>query len=177
MTKSILIVEDELNFRNILKLSFERLGYKVTDIAREREYITFKNRHFDYVILDLQLENGNTFSLIPLIKRHHPECKILILTGFGTVTAAVQAIKLGADNFIHKPATTSKILEAIEGTKGENPTESSTPPTLAEQEREYIEYVLQRCSGNISKAARELGIHRQSLQRKLKSYVPHRSLD
>ncbi|SMF25497.1 response regulator transcription factor [Pseudobacteriovorax antillogorgiicola] len=172
--KSVLLVEDDKRFRDTLRASFEGLGYQVFAIASEREYFSLKVKSIDYAVLDLQLEKGSSLSIIPLIKRYHSDCRILMLTGFGTVTAAVQAIKLGADNFIHKPATLSRILSALDEDISNLDDIPQETPTLARQERDYIEFVLARCDGNISKAARELGIHRQSLQRKLRSYPPLR---
>lgn len=168
--KTVLLVEDDLGFRDALQKSFERAGFQVYGISSSREFVSFRNKPIDYAVLDLQLEKGSSLPLIPQVRKSHPKIRVLILTGFGTVTAAVQAIKLGADNFIHKPATLKRILEALEDDRSEEV--PSSTPTLARQERDYIEFVLNRCGGNISQAARELGIHRQSLQRKLRTYPP-----
>lgn len=168
--KHILIVDDDSSFAATLGKSLTRKGFKVTTIETVANYYALGLKNLDYCILDLQLLKGTSLNLIGPIKQRFPESKILILTGFGTVTAAVQAVKLGADNLIHKPATVNQILDAL----GHEPNASAElpkeAPTLARHERDYIEYVLNKCDGNISQAARELGIHRQSLQKKLKSF-------
>lgn len=175
--QSILILDDDDQFRITLESSFKRLHYHTSSIAKISQYYGLSARNFDFAVIDLQLEKGTSLPLIPVLRKHLPNCRILVLTGFGTVTAAVKAIKSGADQFIHKPATMSQILTAL-NTNAESledvPIEA---PTLARYERDYIEFVLSSCGGNISKAARQLGIHRQSLQKKLKSFPPQAKVD
>ena len=99
---------------------------------------------------------------------------MVVLTGHGSIATAVQATKLGAVNYLTKPVD----VETIERALRSDPDDDEAIPipeqyqSLARHEREYIEFVLAECEGNISRAARRLGIHRQSLQRKLRKYTP-----
>jgi two-component system response regulator RegA len=106
----------------------------------------------------------------------NPEVRVLILSGFGSISTAIDAIKLGAVNFLPKPADVDDILNAFKrgGAEVEMPeTDEEIPvPTLAQAEWEHIHRVLADCSNNISEAARRLGIHRRSLQRKLRKRAP-----
>jgi two-component system response regulator RegA len=115
-------------------------------------------------------------TLIQDLKEISPDVRILILSGFGSIATAIDAIKLGAVNFLPKPADVDDILNAFKrgGTEVEVPeTDEEIPvPTLAQAEWEHIHRVLADCSNNISEAARRLGIHRRSLQRKLRKRAP-----
>jgi two-component system response regulator RegA len=104
--------------------------------------------------------------------------RIVILSGFGSIATAIEAIRLGAVNFLPKPADADEILRAFETPKaaeliGEEASEAAIPtPTLAQAEWEHIHRILADCEGNISEAARRLGLHRRSLQRKLRKQAP-----
>jgi len=99
----------------------------------------------------------------------------VLLTGYASVATAVEAMKLGAHHYLTKPCDPDAIEEAFGKDKGDPMVVvPENPPSLARHEREYIEYVLAATGGNISEAARRLGLHRQSLQRKLRKYPPRR---
>jgi two-component system response regulator RegA len=109
------------------------------------------------------------------LKELLPECRAVVLTGYGSIATAVEAVKLGAAHYLTKPVDPDAIVKAFEATEGDpTVTVSMSPPSLARHEREYIEYVLAATGGNISEAARRLGLHRQSLQRKLRKYPPRK---
>jgi two-component system response regulator RegA len=95
-----------------------------------------------------------------------------VLTGYGSIATAVEAMKLGAVHYLPKPADCDEILAALGVTAGDPTSEEPATPTLARAEWEHIQRVLADCAGNISEAARRLGIHRRSLQRKLSKYPP-----
>ena len=104
-----------------------------------------------------------------------PAIKAVVLTGYGSIASAVEAIKLGARHYLTKPVDPDAIEQAFERERGDpSVLVPDQPPSLALHEREYIEYVLASTGGNISEAARRLGLHRQSLQRKLRKYPPRR---
>jgi two-component system response regulator RegA len=113
-------------------------------------------------------------TLVRDLKQLYPEMRILVLSGFGSISTAVDAVHLGALNFLPKPADADDILAAFE--RGENALEPAPmpaeTPSLARAEWEHIHRVLADCCGNVSEAARRLGIHRRSLQRKLRKRAP-----
>ena len=104
-----------------------------------------------------------------------PGIRTVVLTGYGSIATAIEAIKIGAVHYLTKPSDPDLIEDAFEKITGD-PTVPlpDSPPSLARHEREYIEYVLAGTGGNISEAARRLGLHRQSLQRKLRKYPPRK---
>ncbi|HLL54890.1 MAG TPA: helix-turn-helix domain-containing protein, partial [Myxococcaceae bacterium] len=111
-------------------------------------------------------------------KEIDPATQVVVLTGYGSIATAVQAVRLGATHYVPKPADADDILAAFQRGQQDPPSAPSTidfqPPTLARAEWEHINRVLGDCGGNISEAARRLGIHRRSLQRKLQKHPPAR---
>ncbi len=164
MSGTLLIVEDDKRLRDSLALEFADKGYAVT-VAENIG--TIESSPYQFAIVDLRLHGESGLTVVELLKKMSPDCRIVILTGYGSISTAVEAIKLGAVNYLTKPADVDKIEKAF---LGENLAEQSDeqPITLSRQEHEYIEYVLTQNNGNISKTAKALGLHRQSLQRKLR---------
>lgn len=125
--------------------------------------------HLHAAVLDQNLGEDNGLDLIAPILQRHPQCKVLLLTGYGSIAAAVAATHRGAHNYLTKPASASDILDAIRA----NPASldaplPDTPPSLQRLEWEHIQRTLDAHDGNISRAADALGIHRRTLQRRLK---------
>jgi two-component system response regulator RegA len=113
--------------------------------------------------------------LVRDLKKFAPATRVLVLTGFGSIATAVEAVKLGAVNYLSKPADADDILAALERGEAdplETPDAPAQAPSLARAEWEHINRILADCGGNISEAARRLGIHRRSLQRKLRKRAP-----
>jgi len=173
---SIMLVDDSFVLRDRLALAFEERGYRVAVAGSFDEALTvFKQSPTDLAVLDLRMPGRTGMALIPELKKIKPDTKILILSGFGSIATAIDAMRLGATNFLPKPADADDILNAfarvgdIEIPQAE---EEIPVPTLAQAEWEHIHRVLADCGGNISEAARRLGIHRRSLQRKLRKRAP-----
>jgi len=174
--KKILLIDDDLLFGESLSLELRDAGYIVSYLAEPSKSFTEEfNEIFDIALIDLRLKNQSGLNLIEDLKEHSPNCHIIMMTGFGTIASAVNAIKLGASDYLTKPVTVTKIEDILNADKlnleGEEGG-SQTPLSLDRVEREYIEHILVQEKGNISKAAEKLGLHRQSLQRKLKKWVP-----
>ena len=119
-------------------------------------------------MVDLKLETESGLNLLPQLKAANPDIQMLILTGYSSISTAVEAIKMGAVNYLCKPAGVEDILAAFVNT-APNPKVSikETPPSVDRLEWEYIQKVLAENDGNISSTARILGMHRRTLQRKL----------
>lgn len=175
--KNILILEDNEDFRESLKIEFEEKGLIVTAIEKICDIPKIKNL-FDYGIIDLRLKLDNGIHAIELLQAFNPNCKIVMLTGYPSLATAVKAIKKGAINYLTKPINIKQLEDVLfeeDASDKISPQQTSfmAPPlSLAKHEREYIEYILSECEGNITNAAKRLGLHRQSLQRKLKKYPP-----
>ncbi len=121
---------------------------------------------YSHALLDLKLDDGNSLSLISKLLKAHPNLKILLLTGYASIATAVQAIKLGAHNYLAKPATVEDIFSAFGETSGTTAIELDSI-SLKRLEWEKIQQALLANDGNISATARQLKMHRRTLQRKL----------
>ena len=176
MKRSLLIIEDDTRFRETLKIEFVERGYEVYATDSTKNLAISEITEATFAIVDLRLGENSGLDEIKVIIKNFPKCRVLMLTGFGSIATAVEAIKLGAINYLSKPASIQSIEMALwmDGEQGQAPIvqESLQGESLARHEREYIEFVIQQCAGNISQAAKWLGIHRQSLQRKLRKYTP-----
>lgn len=167
--EKILLVDDDEGFTRVMKRALCRLGFEVHTTTTAEEAIALANDIlFDRAILDLKLEHTSGLQLIVELKALQSDLRIVVLTGYSSVSTAVEAIKLGAVNYRCKPAPVGEILAAFDNTQG-NPSASlaEAPPSVDRVEWEHIQRVLQENKNNISATARALGMHRRTLQRKL----------
>ena len=165
----LLIVEDDAVLARTLARSFERRGYGVTvrsgpdgleDVAR-----TVRPTH---AVVDLRLGGASGLDVIKRLHAIDPGTRIVVLTGFASIATAVEAIKLGATNYLTKPANTDDIEAAFAKTEGDAAVDvASRPTSIKTLEWEHIHQVLVDTDFNISEAARRLGLHRRTLARKL----------
>jgi two-component system response regulator RegA len=175
---SILIVDDDDVFRNRLARAFEDRGFQVRSAKDCDEAIVLAAAESpEYAVVDFKMPGRSGLELVQVLHRIDAATKIVVLTGYGSIATAVDAIRLGATNYLPKPADADDILAAFARGQApplEPPEPSYRPPSLARAEWEHINRVLGDCGGNISEAARKLNIHRRSLQRKLQKYPPVR---
>jgi len=166
----LLIIEDDAAFARTLAKSFERRGYRVLMATSLDEAGALLKQHDPgYAVVDLKL-NGNTSGLtcVQMLHRHDPEMLIVVLTGYASINTAVEAIKLGAVQYLAKPANTDDIETAFGHVAGSEPVELTNRATsIKTLEWERIHEVLVQTDFNISETARRLGMHRRTLARKL----------
>ena len=173
---SLLLVDDSYAFRERLARAFRDRGHRVATAANYEEAMAAaREEPPDLAVVDLRMPGRDGLELTRALKQLAPSIKVLVLSGFGSIATAIDAIRLGAMNFLPKPADADDILAAFE--RGEQiapraPETELEVPSLARAEWEHIHRVLSECGGNISQAARRLGIHRRSLQRKLRKRAP-----
>jgi two-component system response regulator RegA len=171
--KKLLLVEDDKGLREVLIEELQERGMQVQAFSQTPELPQVEKA--DWALLDLRVGSENSMEFLKLLKTQQPQIKIVMMSGFGSVASAVKAMQLGAHNFISKPVTVDMILKAFIDS---DPNEIDEAPeqeiSLARMEREYIDYVLQSSDGNITQAAKKLGLHRQSLQRKLRKNIPNK---
>jgi two-component system response regulator RegA len=170
----ILVVDDDKVFRDRLCRAFRDRGCEAHHAIAAETVDLARTISPDLVLLDLKMPEIGGLDLIQGIKKLDSTIAVIILTGYGSIATAMQALKLGADHYLSKPADAEQILAAyadlnVGSTEKHTPT---TVPSLARVEWEHIQRVLSDCSGNITQAAKLLGIHRRSLQRKLLKYPP-----
>lgn len=168
--KSLLLIEDDEVFAQVLTRSLKLKGIEVSVFQSIEQA---KNNHHqqkpDYIVLDLFLDDDSSLAILPELRKQHPSSKILILTGYASITTTVQAIKLGADNYLPKPANATQILQSLEAISPHysDVAEEAEPLSVNRLEWEHIQSVLAQHDGNISATSRALGMHRRTLQRKL----------
>ena len=167
MNRHLLILEDDVSLANSLSRDFTEHGYTCR-IANSAKVIP--NESFDFALVDLRLCGEFGLDAIPVILEFSPSCRIVVLSGYGSIVTAVDAIKRGAVDYVTKPAGFTTIESALLGTRSVAETDFK-PASLSQVEHEYIDFLLTKNGGNISQTAKALGLHRQSLQRKLKKYT------
>ncbi|MFC1513184.1 response regulator transcription factor [Thermodesulfobacteriota bacterium] len=176
MENTIILVDDEEIFRHRLARAFTKRGFTVFTAADYDEAIAGIRQHRPMLaVVDLKMPGKSGLELIADAKKLHPAMKIVVLTGYGSIATATQATKLGAVYYLPKPADVDGILTAF-AKDGDSPNlaeEDFIAPSLARLEWEHINRVLHDCKGNISSAAKKLGLHRRTLQRKLNKYPPN----
>jgi two-component system response regulator RegA len=167
--RRILIVDDDPLFRNALARDFRNRGCDVQTASNLEEAVGAAMQLApDLAIVDLQLDDKSGFEVLERLRTEVPEVRVVMLTGYGTIPLAVQAVRLGATHFLTKPLMAEKILEAVHPTMPR----PRSAVSLARVEWEHIRRTVDACDGNVSEAARLLRIHRRSLQRKLRKRPP-----
>jgi two-component system response regulator RegA len=171
----IVVVDDDPVFRNRLCRAFRDRGCEAYEAGTAEELLKVARAASpDLVLLDLKMPGLSGLDLVQEIKSFDSTIAVIILTGYGSIATAMQALKLGADHYLSKPSDAEQILLAYaELNRGSTLKHApTTVPSLARVEWEHIQRILSDCSGNITQAAKLLGIHRRSLQRKLSKYPP-----
>ncbi|MDF1780236.1 MAG: response regulator [Alcanivoracaceae bacterium] len=176
MTTKLLVLEDDTLLREQLARRLALQDFTVLSAAslQEAHIIIESENLIEAALLDQNITHdvtGNSgLSLITPILERFPQCRIVMHTGYGSIPAAVAATKKGALDYLTKPASLADIVKALRGDEGAHdaPALSAAPPSLERLEWEHIQRVLDNHDGNISAAARTLGIHRRTLQRRLK---------
>lgn len=172
ISASILVVDDDEVLRSRLTRAFERRGLEVFCADGFDSAIAILGQHAPTMaVLDLKMPGKSGIDLLVELRRLSPETKVIVLTGYGSIANAVDAIKLGAINYVTKPVDADQLLAAFEAGPAVIAPQFS-PPSLAQAEWEHIQRVLSECHGNISEAAQVLDIPRRTLQRKLKKMLP-----
>ncbi|MCP4595639.1 response regulator transcription factor [Neptuniibacter sp.] len=169
MATRFLIVDDDPAFTRVLSRAMTRREFEV-QVARSAEEAekTLLTWLPDMATVDLKMEGNSGLSLIPTLRSANPEMKILMLTGYASIATAVEAIKLGATQYLPKPADADQILAALNKVEADAEVEvTDNPMSVNRLEWEHIQKVLKENEGNISATARALGMHRRTLQRKL----------
>jgi two-component system response regulator RegA len=177
MSENILIVEDDDTFSATLLRALRRRGYTASAAKSVTAALAVAQASIpDKVVLDLNLDGASGLALIPRLLEINPACRIVVLTGYASITTAVDAIKLGAAQYLAKPVDLDTLLLAFGHTLVADPVSPSAseaaavphvPMSVDRMEWEHIQRVLREHKGNISSTARALNMHRRTLQRKL----------
>lgn len=168
-TTDFLIVDDDQTLAGMLERVLQRRGFSTISASNATQALQLASSvHFARAIVDLKLGSDSGLQLIRELKLRQPELAIVMLTGYSSISTAVEAVKLGAVNYLCKPADADEILAAFGEQKQQSAIEPTyTPLSIDRLEWEHIQKILQENDGNISATARALGMHRRTLQRKL----------
>lgn len=165
----ILVCDDDEPFRRRLVRALRERGIEVYEAENAANCVeVFHEYRPDGVLVDLRMPGGDGLSVVHEIARLNTGCAIVVLTGFGTIATALEAVRRGAAHYITKPASVDQILNAFRPEATDSSAALRELPSLAEVEAEYVQRVLDHCDGNVSQSAKVLGVHRRSLQRKLR---------
>jgi two-component system response regulator RegA len=167
--QSLVIVEDDQAFAKALRRSFERRGYEVMVCAKADELAALlQASHPQFAVVDLKLGRTSGLECVKMLQIKNPDIRTVVLTGFASITTAVEAIKLGACHYLAKPSNTDDIELAFGKLAGDSSVALSQRPTsIKNLEWERIHETLVEADFNVSEAARRLGMHRRTLARKL----------
>ncbi len=171
--KTLLILDDDVAFRTRLARALETRGFEVTAVGSVAEASDIANKSAPaYAVLDLRLEDGSGLSVVEALNKHRPDCRVVMLTGYGAIATAVAAVKAGALDYLAKPADPEDIVKALLAAPDDRPEPPENPMSADRIRWEHIQRVYELCGHNVSETARRLNMHRRTLQRILAKRAP-----
>jgi two-component system response regulator RegA len=171
--RTLLLVDDDESFVKRLAKAMEKRGF-VTDTAQSVVEGRAKARAHPpaYAVVDLRLEDGNGLDVIETLRERRPDCRIVVLTGYGAIATAVAAVKIGAVDYLSKPADANDVTSALLARGEVMPLPPENPMSADRVRWEHIQRVYEMCDRNVSETARRLSMHRRTLQRILAKRSP-----
>ncbi len=165
---SLLLVDDDATFCKVLSAALERRGFAVTVAHSVEDAIPLaESNPPEYAVVDLKMGGAPGLALVKVLHELDPNTRIVMLTGYASIATAIEAIKLGATQYLAKPANADEIVAAFSHSAGGSAPLRTQPAQIERLEWEHIQRVLLEHDGNISATARALNMHRRTLQRKL----------
>jgi two-component system response regulator RegA len=171
--KSLLLLDDDEPFLRRLARAMEKRGFEpeiAGSVAAGKAIATA--RPPAYAVCDLRLADGNGLDVVETIREKRPDSRIIVLTGYGAIATAVAAVKIGATDYLSKPADANDITNALLATGDELPPPPENPMSADRVRWEHIQRVYELCDRNVSETARRLNMHRRTLQRILAKRSP-----
>lgn len=171
--RTLLLVDDDEPFVKRLAKAMEKRGFlpeTAESVAEGRACAT--NRPPAYAVVDLRLEDGNGLDIVETLRESRPDCRIVVLTGYGAIATAVAAVKIGAIDYLSKPADADDITAALLSRASTMPEPPENPMSADRVRWEHIQRVYEMCDRNVSETARRLNMHRRTLQRILAKRSP-----
>jgi two-component system response regulator RegA len=171
--KTLLLVDDDEPFLRRLAKAMEKRGFEVEtagSVAAGRAVSTA--RPPAYAVVDLRLEDGNGLDVVEVLREKRPDCRVVVLTGYGAIATAVAAVKIGATDYLSKPADATDVTNALLTQPDALPPPPENPMSADRVRWEHIQRVYELCDRNVSETARRLNMHRRTLQRILAKRSP-----
>ncbi|MEQ9641288.1 MAG: ActR/PrrA/RegA family redox response regulator transcription factor [Alphaproteobacteria bacterium] len=170
---NLLLVDDDELWLKRLARAMERRAFEVVTAASVAEGIAAARRAPpSYAVVDLRLDDGNGLDVVEVIRERRPDARIIVLTGYGNIATAVAAVKLGAVDYLSKPADADQIYDALMARGTQKPPPPDRPMSADRVRWEHIQRVFELCDRNVSETARRLNMHRRTLQRILAKHSP-----
>lgn len=170
--RSLLVLDDDAAFRPRFGRALEQRGFEVTVVGSVQEAITAVTAHPPaFAVLDMRLEDGSGLKVVEAVRNARPDARIIMLTGYGNIATAVQAVKAGAVDYLSKPADADDVVRALLA-KGAVAAPPENPMSADRVRWEHIQRVYELCNQNVSETARRLNMHRRTLQRILAKRAP-----
>src|ERR1700755_3469005 len=164
--RTLLIVEDDKSFLQRLARAMEARGFEVRTAESVGEGLQQVEASAPaYAVVDMRLGDGNGLDVISALKQRRPEARAVVLTGYGNIATAVTAVKLGAPDYLAKPADADEIHQALMASGEDKPTPPENPMSADRVRWEHIQRIYELCGRNVSETARRLNMHRRTLQR------------
>ena len=170
---SLLVMDDDGPFRNRLARAMEKRGFAPVMAESVAEGMAVcRSNPTAYAVVDLRLEDGNGLEVVEALREVRPEARIIVLTGYGAIATAVAAVKIGAIDYLSKPADANDVEKALLTPGGQKPPPPENPMSADRVRWEHIQRVFELCDRNVSETARRLNMHRRTLQRILAKRSP-----
>jgi two-component system response regulator RegA len=171
--RSLLIVEDDKLFLVRLARAMEMRGFAVVTAETVADgLMQVESAPPAFAVVDMRLGDGNGLDVVSAIQRRRPDCRAIVLTGYGNIATAVNAVKLGAVDYLAKPADADDVVAALLALNGDKPQPPENPMSADRVRWEHIQRVYELCGRNVSETARRLSMHRRTLQRILAKRAP-----
>lgn len=170
---TLLIVDDDRPFLQRIARAMESRGFAVSIAESVAEGLAhIRKQPPDYAVVDMRLEDGNGLDVIAVLKEVHPETRAVVLTGYGNIATAVTAVKMGATDYLAKPADADDVYQALMAPPDAKAPPPDNPMSADRVRWEHIQRVYELCNRNVSETARRLNMHRRTLQRILAKRAP-----
>ena len=175
--RTLLVVDDDDAFRNRLVRAMEKRGYAVSAVATVTEAQQMaRDLKPEYAVVDLRMPDGSGLDVVQTLRQARKNMRIVILTGYGNIATAVAAVKVGAVDYLAKPADADAIDRALNAGDGPPPPPPENPMSADRVRWEHIQRVFEQCDRNVSETARRLNMHRRTLQRILAKHSPQEQI-
>ncbi len=171
---TLMILDDDGAFRTRLGRALTARGFVVSAVGSVREALDISRLNPPaFAVLDMRLDDGNGLDVVEDLHRRRPDCRVIMLTGYGNIATAVSAVKAGAVDYLAKPADADDVVKALLALPGAVPEPPENPMSADRVRWEHIQRVYELCNHNVSETARRLNMHRRTLQRILAKRAPH----
>jgi two-component system response regulator RegA len=171
--RTLLIVDDDKSFLQRLARAMESRGFSVATAESVADgLVQVEQSPPAFAVIDMRLGDGNGIDVVSALKQRRPDARAVVLTGYGNIATAVTAVKLGAFDYLSKPADADDVVSALLAIDGKKPQPPENPMSADRVRWEHIQRIYELCGRNVSETARQLNMHRRTLQRILAKRAP-----